>query len=409
MGKKVLQLEQVSKQFPLGTLGAKTIKQDILSWFGQWKGNKNSTEMLPQGYFWALQDVSFEVEQGDVMGIIGRNGSGKSTLMKIISKILLPTSGVIRGNGKISSLLEIGTGFNGELSGKENIFLNGQILGMKKREIQAKFDEIVAFSGVEPFIDMPVKRYSSGMYVRLAFAVAAHLDAETLIVDEVLSVGDFDFQKKCMAKMRELTQQTGKTILLISHDMQSLRSLCNKAVYLDKGTVADVGTANKVITNYLWAEKIEYLQQKYYEKDNAPGNESLRIKKIELIPANIENEVIYNDTALYFEIDYWCLKPSITILVKIFVFSYSGECILEISSPAHQCDNRLYQLSCYFPESILSAGSYYFSIYFFDESFVKIWDMDACLSINLAQRQKYVFNDIPQGYIRPQFEITIKS
>lgn len=303
MGKKVLQLEQVSKQFPLGTLGAKTIKQDILSWFGQWKGNKKSTEMLPQGYFWALQDVSFEVEQGDVMGIIGRNGSGKSTLMKIISKILLPTSGVIRGNGKISSLLEIGTGFNGELSGKENIFLNGQILGMKKREIQAKLDEIVAFSGVEPFIDMPVKRYSSGMYVRLAFAVAAHLDAETLIVDEVLSVGDFDFQKKCMAKMRELTQQTGKTILLISHDMQSLRSLCNKAVYLDKGTVADVGTANKVITNYLWAEKIEYLQQKYYEKDNAPGNESLRIKKIELIPANIENEVIYNDTALYFEID----------------------------------------------------------------------------------------------------------
>jgi lipopolysaccharide transport system ATP-binding protein len=209
--------------------------------------------------FWALKDVSFDIQQGDRIGIVGRNGAGKSTLLKILSRITEPTQGEIRIRGRVASLLEVGTGFHGELSGRENIFLNGAILGMSKEEIKRKFDEIVAFSEVEKFLDTPVKRYSSGMYVRLAFAVAAHLEPEVLIVDEVLAVGDIQFQKKCLGKMEDVGKE-GRTVLFVSHNMGVIGSLCNRGVYLKNGQLAQFGAISTVISEYL---KTSYVDSSY--------------------------------------------------------------------------------------------------------------------------------------------------
>jgi lipopolysaccharide transport system ATP-binding protein len=201
--------------------------------------------------FSALQDVSFNVEKGEVLGIIGRNGAGKSTLLKILSQITPPTTGEVRLRGRVGSLLEVGTGFHPELTGRENIFLNGSILGMRKKEIVKKFDEIVEFSGIEKFLDTPVKRYSSGMYVRLAFAVAAHLEPDILIVDEVLAVGDAEFQKKCLGKMQEVTKKDGRTVLFVSHNMGAIRNLCSKVLWLEKGTLKMFGSTEKITSSYL--------------------------------------------------------------------------------------------------------------------------------------------------------------
>jgi lipopolysaccharide transport system ATP-binding protein len=202
-------------------------------------------------YVWALRDINFEVNHGEVLGIIGRNGAGKSTLLKILSRTTAPTTGSIKIKGRVASLLEVGTGFHPELSGRENIFLNGAILGMKKKEIERKFDEIVDFAGVERYIDTPVKRYSSGMYVRLAFAVAAHLEPEILIVDEVLAVGDAEFQKKCLGKMKDVSEKDGRTVLFVSHDMNAIKSFCTKGLLMSKGSIEIFGDTKKTITKYL--------------------------------------------------------------------------------------------------------------------------------------------------------------
>jgi lipopolysaccharide transport system ATP-binding protein len=200
--------------------------------------------------FWALKDVSFELKRGEVLGIIGRNGAGKSTLLKILSRITEPTRGRVMLRGRVASLLEVGTGFHAELTGRENIFLNGAILGMSRAEIRRKFDEIVAFAEVEKFLDTPVKRYSSGMYVRLAFAVAAHLEPEILIVDEVLAVGDADFQQKCLGKMEDISQAEGRTILFVSHNLHAVLNLCNRAICLNKGAIIKAGTPEEVCASY---------------------------------------------------------------------------------------------------------------------------------------------------------------
>ena len=197
-----------------------------------------------------IKRINFVVQQGEVLGLIGKNGAGKSTLLKIISRITLPTTGRISGNGRIASLLEVGTGFHGELTGRENIYLNGHIMGMKKKEIDRKFDEIIEFSGVSRFLDTPVKRYSSGMYVRLAFAVAAHLDPEILVIDEVLAVGDAEFQQKCMAKIKSISEEEGKTILFVSHNIQTIRNICNRALVLDKGKIVAFGDTESVLAGY---------------------------------------------------------------------------------------------------------------------------------------------------------------
>ena len=262
---KVIKVENLSKAYQLGDFGTGTISRDLERAWARLRGKEDPFLKIGEvndqsvkgesDIVWSLKDVNFDVEQGDAVGIIGRNGAGKSTLLKILSRVTSPTSGSIKVKGRIASLLEVGTGFHPELSGRENIYLNGAILGMRKAEIKRKFDEIVDFAGVDRYIDTPVKRYSSGMYVRLAFAVAAHLESEILIVDEVLAVGDAEFQKKCLGKMGDISKGEGRTVLFVSHNMGAIKSLCNSAVLLGQGQVIEVGKTNSVISKYLDSAK----------------------------------------------------------------------------------------------------------------------------------------------------------
>ncbi|RDV14876.1 ABC transporter ATP-binding protein [Pontibacter diazotrophicus] len=257
----IIKIENLSKQYRLGEYGTGTITHDLNRWWHKLRGkedpylkfgevNDRATKSNSE-YTWALRDVNFEVQQGEVLGIIGKNGAGKSTLLKLLSRVTSPTTGSIKAKGRIASLLEVGTGFHEELTGRENIFLNGAILGMTKAEIRSKLDEIIAFSGTERYIDTPVKRYSSGMRVRLAFAVAAHLEPDILIVDEVLAVGDAEFQKKAIGKMQDVAQGGGRTVLFVSHNMAAVQSLCNKGLLLSNGQVSYKGSISNVIESYL--------------------------------------------------------------------------------------------------------------------------------------------------------------
>jgi lipopolysaccharide transport system ATP-binding protein len=245
----------LSKKYRLGLIGSQTMRDDLNRWWRRFRGREaqalgNGPANIEGNTLWALRDVSFDVKQGDAVGIIGRNGAGKSTLLKILSGITAPTTGVAKMKGRVASLLEVGAGFHPELSGRDNIYLNGAILGMKKADIRRRFDEIVAFSEIEKFIDTPVKHYSSGMYVRLAFAVAAHVDAEILLVDEALAVGDVLFQKKCVSRMTDLWK-TGRTIFYVSHNLSSIQNLCNRAYLLDRGMLLDSGDTQSVIETYM--------------------------------------------------------------------------------------------------------------------------------------------------------------
>jgi lipopolysaccharide transport system ATP-binding protein len=261
MSDVAIQVENVSKQYRLGQVGRKSISHDVNRWWHTIRGKEDPYLKIGQEndrttkgfseYVWALRDINFSVNQGEVLGIIGRNGAGKSTILKILSKVTAPTTGAIKIKGRIASLLEVGTGFHPDLSGRDNIYLNGAILGMTKKEIASKFDEMVDFAGVERYIDTPVKRYSSGMYVRLAFAVAAHLEPDILIVDEVLAVGDAEFQKKCLGKMKDVSEKDGRTILFVSHNMDAVLNLTNKCVVLANGKVNYIGDTASSIEKYL--------------------------------------------------------------------------------------------------------------------------------------------------------------
>jgi lipopolysaccharide transport system ATP-binding protein len=276
----ILKAENISKQYRLGQVGTGTMAHDLNRWWHQVRGKENpylkigdTNDRSTKGesdYVWALQDINFEVERGEILGVIGKNGAGKSTLLKILSRVTAPTTGSIKFGGRVASLLEVGTGFNGEMTGRENIFLNGAILGMTKKEIASKIDEIIDFSGCERYIDTPVKRYSSGMYVRLAFAVAAFLEPEILIVDEVLAVGDAEFQKKAIGKMQDISRSGGRTVLFVSHNMAAVKSLCTRGIVMEKGRVVFAGGIYESVDFYskLSVEKLEEesIQHKFLNK-----------------------------------------------------------------------------------------------------------------------------------------------
>lgn len=257
----ILKAENISKQYRLGLVGTGTLSHDLNRWWHQVRGKEDPYLKIGEAndrgtrgssdYVWALKDIKFEVKRGEVLGIIGKNGAGKSTLLKILSRVTAPTTGSIKFGGRVASLLEVGTGFNGEMTGRENIFLNGAILGMTRKEIASKIDEIIGFSGCERYIDTPVKRYSSGMYVRLAFAVAAFLEPDILIIDEVLAVGDAEFQKKAIGKMQNISRQGGRTVLFVSHNMAAIKQLCTKVIILEQGVVVFEGNTNDGIEYYL--------------------------------------------------------------------------------------------------------------------------------------------------------------
>jgi lipopolysaccharide transport system ATP-binding protein len=292
-----IKAENISKAYQLGEIGTGTITRDIERWFAKVRGKEDpflrigeTNDRTIKGksdIVWSLKDINFEIQQGDAVGIIGRNGAGKSTLLKVLSRVTAPTSGGVKVKGRIASLLEVGTGFHPELTGRENIYLNGAILGMRKKEIAQKFDEIVDFAGVERYIDTPVKKYSSGMYVRLAFAVAAHLDTEILIVDEVLAVGDAEFQKKCLGKMGEVSKGEGRTILFVSHNMNAISQLCNQGILLNKGKVEVEGKTKECIKTYLQNSNLS--ESTYWiNSDNSYSNPYFVIKRVALVDKNIQ-------------------------------------------------------------------------------------------------------------------------
>jgi len=288
----ILKAENISKQYRLGTVGAGTLGDDLKRWWYNVRGKEDPflkigaendrNSFANEDYVWALRDINFEVKQGEVLGIIGKNGAGKSTLLKLLSRVTSPTTGSIKTRGRIASLLEVGTGFHGELTGRENIFMNGAVLGMTKPEIRRKLDEIIAFSGCERYIDTPVKRYSSGMTVRLGFAVAAHLEPEILVVDEVLAVGDAEFQKKAIGKMQDLSHGQGRTVLFVSHNMASIKSLCSKTVVLENGAVVFEGDSSEGIDHYLQLNKNSGFIGEYSKQVEAESG----IENIQIIDKN---------------------------------------------------------------------------------------------------------------------------
>ena len=321
--KKVIQVTELSKAYQLGQFSTGTLTQDLKRWWALTRGKEDpflkigeSNDRSVKGssnVVWSLKDINFEIKQGDAVGIIGKNGAGKSTLLKILSQITTPTTGQMKIKGRIASLLEVGTGFHPELTGRENIFLNGAILGMRKAEIIKKFDEIVAFSGIEKYIDTPVKRYSSGMYVRLAFAVAAHLESEILIVDEVLAVGDAEFQKKCLGKMNDVSKGEGRTVLFVSHNIGSIKELCNQGMLLDKGKIISSGDIKTVVDHY------ENNNRKSVSRFNPfQINElGILIKNISLIP--IEGNSILPGNKLVIKIELFAKDEISNIGIELLI------------------------------------------------------------------------------------------
>ena len=334
--------------------------------------------------FWALKDVTFDIEQGDRVGIIGRNGAGKSTLLKILSRITEPTQGEIRIKGRVASLLEVGTGFHPELTGRENIFLNGAILGMSRAEIRKKFDEIVDFAEVEKFLDTPVKRYSSGMYVRLAFAVAAHLEPEILIVDEVLAVGDAQFQKKCLGKMQDVSKNEGRTVLLVSHNIQAIQALCKVGILLQSGKLKEVGNIEKIIECYF--NQDESNTQVYWNGKNAPGNKCIKIMSIRAIS---NAEVFYIDKEIEIEIIFKVLHENVVLNHSLALFKSTEEHIfsspsltdIEYFQKSHK--EGVYKVICKIPEDLLNVGEYYVSYLLVGKNFEIICQLERVITIKM--------------------------
>jgi len=412
MAKKLLEAKDISKYYRLGVLGSRSFKEDLRDWWaGKNKKYREPESESPQ-HIWALQNISFDVSQGEVLGLIGKNGAGKSTLLKIISRITLPTTGRISGNGRIASLLEVGTGFHGELTGRENIYLNGHIMGMKKKEIERKFDEIVEFSGVSRFLDTPVKRYSSGMYVRLAFAVAAHLDPEILIIDEVLAVGDAEFQMKCLDKIKSISREDGKTILFVSHNIQTIRNTCNRALVLDKGRIIASGDSESVLAGYLHKSRGQFLGTDYTRQTVMPGNDMIRMRKVELIPGYLNDYRIIDirtELRIEFEFEYDVEEPG-QILAQLQVYNDAGELIFELSSQNYHLRRGIVRGESMIPGNFLNDGIYYVSIAFVRNSAVRLFYLESCLSFHVED-----YKNSGDGYgkwagvVRPAFPISLRQ
>lgn len=387
----VISVSNLSKLYRLGAIGSTTIRDDInRAWASLRRrpdpsiGAGKSYERKQGNIFWALRNVAFEIKQGDAMGIIGRNGAGKSTLLKILSRITAPTTGEVCVRGRVACLLEVGTGFHPELTGRENVFLNGAILGMTRREVRTKFDEIVDFSGVEEFIDTPVKRYSSGMYVRLAFAVAAHLDPEILIVDEVLAVGDASFQTKCIGKLHTASEKEGRTILFVSHNMQAIASLCSRAILLDAGQVEATGDARTVVEKYLTgAIRTTMLQREQLWTDitSAPGNDRIRIHRIGIVPEGSPRDSLIDMTTPFrIEVEYWNMVSMSSLILTLSLFALDGSPVFECSTTkepnwhSKPFPKGLFRSTCHIPANFLNEGVYQLRVYFVDDQLLGLYN-----------------------------------
>jgi lipopolysaccharide transport system ATP-binding protein len=371
MSAPVIRVEKLSKLYRLGKKEERppTLIQSVGQFLGSPVRNFRKLRSLTNfsdaanspDVLWALRDVSFEVQQGDVVGLIGRNGAGKSTLLKILSRIMPPSLGKVEIRGRLASLLEVGTGFHPELTGRDNVFLNGAILGMTRKEIARKFDEIVAFSEIEKFIDTPVKRYSSGMYVRLAFAVAAHLEPDILLVDEVLAVGDAAFQKKCLGKIKDVSGQ-GRTIIFVSHNMSAVSSLCTKAVLFEKGRGSGVIPVNEAVTRYLEEDAVAVSKSLVWE--GAVGDETLKLHRL-AVKSGDDSIVLRTHTDILVEFEFETLEPLEDVVIGLFLESVNGQ-LLAVSAQYDDVPRKLpttlakgkHRFRVTLPANTLAQGTY---------------------------------------------------
>ena len=398
MNDTVIEVANVSKRYRLGVVGTGTLSHDLNRWWAKVRGRPDPTLEIGQptagrkqsvvsgygqstsDYMWALKDLSFEVRRGEVLGIIGRNGAGKSTILKIFSRVTAPTCGEVRVSGRIASLLEVGTGFHPELTGRENILLNGAILGMRKAEIARRFDEIVAFSGVEQYIDTPVKRYSSGMYVRLAFAVAAHLEPEILLVDEVLAVGDTEFQKKCLGKMGDMGQE-GRTVLIVSHNMPSIVNLCQRAILLNGGRIEADGQAAEIVQRYLTTAPSAGGEVVWPDSAQAPGNEIARLLAVRILQDGIDGPTadVSISEDVFVQISYRNLQDGTELYASIWLRDKMGTDVLASSNAKSVSLTEdpwygrphppgLFQSVCRIPGNFLNEGLYNISVIVVNEA-----------------------------------------
>lgn len=374
MSNTAIKVENLSKIYRLGEIGTGSIGQDVDRWFktkvlgkedpflkigeANDRANKGNSDIV-----YSLRDINFEIQQGDAVGIIGRNGAGKSTLLKILSRVTTPTTGKINIKGRVASLLEVGTGFHPELTGRENIYLNGAILGMRRREIDRKLDEIIDFSGVERYIDTPVKRYSSGMYVRLAFAVAAHLESEILIVDEVLAVGDAEFQKKCLGKMGDISKGEGRTVLFVSHNMSAVKSLCNNGIVLTNGKIKYFGSTENAINEYLIGDLVN---QKLIDITERSGNKKVLFETVKVF-GNDEtmNPITGGLMTMEFEIQNYNQFPSNAIRFDMRIDDNFGQRLVWLSTSLKQCITieNAHKIIVNFDKTPLEQGIYFVTIY----------------------------------------------
>ena len=415
MSKVVIKAENISKQYRLGLVGTGTVKDDMKRWWYNIRGKEDPFLKIGEvndrsskgesDYVWSLRDINFEINQGDSVGIIGRNGAGKSTLLKILSQVTQPTTGKIYTKGRIASLLEVGTGFHPEMTGRENIYLNGAILGMRKHEITRKLDEIIAFSGVERYIDTPVKRYSSGMYVRLAFAVAAHLESEILIVDEVLAVGDAEFQKKCLGKMNDVSKGEGRTVLFVSHNMAAVKSLCSSGIVLKNGIMSFQGTAENAVAQYLAGESDRLNHKKF---GNDFDFETLKINEISINPKGLTSDEILDE---YHELEFQTVinikahpeRLHLTYVLKdsngeaLFTFSTSGVASLRKGNN---------QLVCSFPKGFLNIGNYYLDLYIIEDAKRTFFHEPDIMAFTIQEGPRPIGGWMGKepGFIKPVFD-----
>jgi lipopolysaccharide transport system ATP-binding protein len=371
--KKAIRAHNISKRYLLGTSqnGLATLRDSVADFFRSPLRRLRSNGDLGSEV-WALQDINFEVDSGEVVGIVGRNGAGKSTLLKILSRITEPTAGEMTISGRVGSLLEVGTGFHPELTGRENVYLNGAVLGMSRREIDRRFDEIIDFSGVERFLDTPVKRYSTGMYMRLAFSVAAHLETEILLVDEVLAVGDAAFQKKCISKMREVSQ-AGGTVLFVSHNLPSITMLCNRALLISDGKLIADGSSQEVVEAYLSEGLATEPLLVFDDRNTAPGTERIRLRSVRVVGADGGVKRTFGiDEPINVEIDYWVLQNGLETNAGYHLYNSHGILVF-ISQDLHdkQWFDAPKEAGCYrsigqIPGKLLNEGLYTLDVAVFE-------------------------------------------
>lgn len=420
MSKPIIHVENLSKAYQIGQIGTGTISRDIERfWLTKILGKEDPFLKIGEtndrslkgesDIVWSLKDINFEINQGEAVGIIGKNGAGKSTLLKLLSRVTSPTTGEIKVKGRIASLLEVGTGFHPELSGRENIYLNGAILGMRKKEITRKLEEIIDFSGVERYIDTPVKRYSSGMYVRLAFAVAAHLESEILIVDEVLAVGDAEFQKKCLGKMGDISKGEGRTVLFVSHNMAAVKSLCTKGIVLENGVIVKNESVENAVGYYLIGNS---QSQKRKIFDNEFDKQEFKLHNISIQSTSQNSfDILDEFQELEIELDFTLKDTDKKIHVTFVLNNEYGEALFTFShvNSGLQLKKGLNSIKCKLPKGFLNIGSFYLSFFVIEDSKSVLFLEKDILSFNIQEGERPIGSWMGKepGYIKPLFDWSI--